>query len=44
MTWDDPVISTGEEIIDDTYLLITTDELYKLDNITHEFDRVLYNA
>lgn len=44
MTWDDPVISTGEEIIDDTYLLITTDELYELDNITHDFDKILYNA
>ena len=29
LTWDDPILSTGEEIVDDTYFLISTKELKK---------------
>ena len=39
-TWDDPVSEFNENR--DTYFLITTDELKKLDDDTHTFDKTIY--
>ncbi len=42
LTWDDPIVSTGEDIIDDTYFLITTEQLKKLEDSQHHFDENVY--
>lgn len=42
LTWDDPIVSTGEDIIDDTYFLITTEQLKKLEDSQHHFDENIY--
>ena len=42
LTWDDPVLSTGEEILSDTYFLITTEELKKLNDSQHNYDTNVY--
>ena len=42
LTWDDPIISTGEQIVDDTYFLITTEELKKQTDNQHHFDETVY--
>lgn len=43
LTWDDPVTSTGEDILEYNYFLITTDELLELENEQHTFDIDIYN-
>ena len=42
LTWDDPIVSTGQDIVDDTYFLISTDELVKQDDTQHHFDKSVY--
>lgn len=42
LTWDDPIVSTGEDIIDDSYFLITTEQLKKLEDSQHHFDENVY--
>lgn len=42
LTWDDPVISNGTEIIDHSFFLITTDELEAIDTGEHDFDNDIY--
>jgi len=47
LTWDDPITNTGEQIIDDTYFLITTDELMEINigehnKFIHLFDSNIY--
>ncbi|MBR1385631.1 MAG: hypothetical protein IJ568_02240 [Bacilli bacterium] len=42
LTWDDPIISTGEDILDDSYFLITTEQLKKLEDSQHHFDETVY--
>ena len=42
MTWDDPVASDGKQYLIHNYFLITTDELLKLDNVEHNFDKNIY--
>lgn len=42
LTWDDPIVSSGEEIISDTYFLITTEQLKNLNDIQHNFDKEIY--
>lgn len=42
LTWDDPVTSDGSNILLHRFFLITTDELYKLDNSGHNFDLTYY--
>lgn len=41
-TWDDPVTSTGEEVLDYTYFLITTEELLSTEAEQHGFDKTIY--
>lgn len=38
LTWDDPVVNTGENIITYNYYLITTEELKNMDDNQHDFD------
>ena len=37
LTWDDPLLEDGREIIDYSYFLITTEELYSKDDNQHYF-------
>ena len=42
LTWDDPILTSGEDVLDDTYFLITTSELNKLSDSQHHFDETIY--
>ena len=42
LTWDDPVMENGKEIIDYSYFLITTNELMELEDNQHNFDKEVY--
>jgi len=42
LTWDDPIMDTGEEVLDHTYFLVTTDELEELDNSQHRFNKKVF--
>ena len=42
LTWDDPIVSTGQDIVDDAYFLIDTNQLQKLDSTQHQFDKSVY--
>lgn len=42
LTWDDPVTSTGEDVLDESYFLISTQELKKLSDTQHHFDESIY--
>lgn len=42
LTWDDPVTSTGEDVLEYDYFLITTDELRELESDQHGFDENIY--
>ena len=39
LTWDDPVNKNGEDILEYTYYLISTDELLELEKDQHSFDQ-----
>ena len=43
LTWDDPILSNGENILDDTYFLITTKDLKKINDAQHHFDETIYS-
>lgn len=44
LTWDDPVVKSGKDILDHSYFLIDNDTLAKLDEIEkqHEFNKNFY--
>lgn len=42
LTWDDPVTSTGEDILLDKFFLISTEELETFDVEDHEFDKNIF--
>lgn len=42
LTWDDPVVNTGQNFLLDTFFLITTDELLEKDTTQHIFDKNNY--
>ena len=42
LTWDDPILSNGEEILDHAYFLITTEQLKELDTTQHNFDSTIF--
>lgn len=42
LTWDDPVTSSGKDVLEYDYFLITTDELLKLEQEQHGFDLEVY--
>jgi hypothetical protein len=41
VTYDDPIVSTGEDYLREDYLLITTSKLQSLDS-DHDFDKTIY--
>ena len=43
LTWDDPIVSDGSDIISHDYFLITTDELHKKDNFQHNYNKDNYS-
>lgn len=44
LTWDDPVVKSGKDILDHSYFLIDNDTLFKLDEVEkqHEFNKNFY--
>lgn len=42
LTWDDPVVNTGENIISYSYFLITTEELETKEDNQHYFDKKIF--
>ena len=42
MTWDDPVASDGKQYLLHNFLLISTNELHRLDKVEHNFDTNIY--
>lgn len=42
LTWDDPVLDNGKDIIDYTYFLITTEELFRQNDNQHYFNEAIY--
>lgn len=42
LTWDDPVVSTHENLLLHDFFLISTEELQKIDLTQHEFDKTIY--
>ena len=42
LTWDDPIISSGEEILSDTYFLITSEQLREINDVQHNYDTAVY--
>lgn len=42
LTWDDPVTNTGEDFLDDKFLLIDTNTLQSIEQTQHNFDINIY--
>lgn len=42
LTWDDPITSDGSNVLLHKFFLITTDELYKLDLNSHNYNKKYY--
>ena len=42
LTWDDPVASDGKDYLEDTYFLINTDQLLKIERTQHAFNADYY--
>lgn len=42
LTWDDPVVSTGENVIIDTFFLISTEDLISKETTQHEFNKDIF--
>lgn len=42
LTWDDPVTSDGNQYLLHNFFLINSDELLKLDDVEHNFDKNIY--
>lgn len=43
LTWDDPVVSTGENILEYNFFLISTEELEELNTNQHIFDKTVFS-
>lgn len=42
LTWDDPITDTGEDVLEYSYFLITTEELLSLEADQHVFNKAVY--
>lgn len=42
MTWDDPVASDGNQYLIHNFFMISTEELFKLDQVEHNFNKNVY--
>ncbi len=43
LTWDDPITTTGQNLLEYHYFLITTNELLKKEKTQHSFDQEIYS-
>ena len=43
LTWDDPVVSTGENLLEHNFFLIDTPTLLNLEEVEHTFDQNIYS-
>lgn len=43
LTWDDPITTSGKDVLRNTYFLVTTDELLKLEKTEHDFDKAVFS-
>lgn len=43
LTWDDPITQDNIPVVDDTYFLINTKQLLKLENKEHQFNQDIYS-
>ena len=43
LTWDDPIVTNGGDIIQYDYFLITTDELNSKNDIEHQYNEEVYD-
>ena len=43
LTWDDPITTSGKDVLRNTYFLITTDELLTLEKSEHNFDKSVFS-
>jgi hypothetical protein len=43
LTWDDPITTSGKDVLRNTYFLITTDELLTLEKSEHNFDKGVFS-
>ena len=43
LTWDDPVVVNGDDVVTYDYFLISTEELKKLNDGKHNFDESIFN-
>jgi len=43
LTWDDPVVSTGENVLEYNFFLISTEELDELNTNQHIFDKAVFS-
>lgn len=42
VTWDDPIVETGEDLLLTDYFLISFNKLLEIDNLVHNFDESIY--
>ncbi len=42
LTWDDPIVNTGEDMLNYDFFLIDTNQLHKLDQKQHNFNQRVY--
>lgn len=42
LTWDDPVTNTGEDLVEDKFFMISTNDLLLLEPTQHNFDNSVY--
>ena len=42
LTWDDPITNNGKNILDDSFFLITDEELKSLEKEEHNYDTSIY--
>lgn len=42
LTWDDPISTDGKHVLDDTYFLITDNELKSIEKTEHDYDLNIY--
>ncbi len=43
LTWDDPITENGQNLLDDTFFLITDEELENLNTKEHTYDKTVYS-
>ncbi len=42
LTWDDPITTSGKDVLKHDYFLINTQKLYELESIQHNFDKEVF--